>query len=779
MASGVSRKKKLASGLRKGQMLVRKLNETLNSQLPTFRFTQRHRMIERHFNVPFVAALALREKQIQQNYRPVIAVHKWFARRPGTLFRALILSEFSGQSVIENFYNSHYLPDVRVFDPFMGGGTTMMEANRVGCSVVGADINPMAWWIVRQELLDLDIDAYLKTAEQLRVHLDAEVGHLYRTKCGNCDSDGARVKYFLWVKTAHCGGCGRNTDLFPNFLVSEDVRHTANVFVCGHCGELFETANRKEPGACPHCHRALPLEHTAKRNKSNCQHCDGPVSYPDNSVPEHRLYAIEYHCDVCAGRADGRKGRLFKKAGPEELAKFKDAAERLQKMRPKFIPEDAIPAGDETERLHRWGYHHYRDLFNARQLLSLELSCRWIDAVKDERIREALATNLSDLLRYQNMLCRYDTMALKSLDVFSVHGFPVGLIQCESNLLGIVGHRGAPVGSGGWLNIVEKFAKAKRYCAQPFEIRHEGSRKVEVPIKGEWIGSFRNGKHPPEQREIKLLCDDSSSTKLNGAKFDAVFTDPPYFGNVQYAELMDFCYVWLRKLLGDSIPEFRKPSTRHQNELTGNVNMGRGLDHFTEGISRTILHAVMKLKPGSPLAFTYHHNQLEAYIPLAVAILDAGLVCSASLPCPAEMGASIHINGTDSSVVDTVLVCRSTGSFPRHWLAQDAAGVAEIVRRDIESLAEAGLAATKGDIRCICFGHLTRLAIWNLRKTWNAKRPVTERRNEISRWFTNFGGVSAVLAALDGFFSRARRDQSWKRESTLKETMEREDEISF
>ena len=242
---------------------------------------------------------------------------------------------------------------------------------------------------------------------------------------------------------------------------------------------------------------------------------------------------------------------------------------------------------------------------------------------------------------------------------------------------------------------------------------------------------------------------------------------------------MDFCYVWLRKLLGGSIPEFQKPSTRHQNELTGNVNMGRGLDHFTEGVSKTIQHAVMKLKSGSPLAFTYHHNQLEAYIPLAVAILDAGLVCSASLPCPAEMGASIHINGTGSSVVDTVLVCRSTGSFPRRWLAQDAAGVAEIVQRDIESLEEAGLSATKGDIRCICFGHLTRLAIWNLRKTWNTKRPVTERRNEISRWFTNFGGVSAVLAALDESFSRARRNQSWKSENMLKEAVGHENEISF
>lgn len=736
-------------------------------------------MIERHFNVPFVAALALREKQIQQNYRPVIAVHKWFARRPGALFRALILSEFSGQPVNESYYQSHHLPDLRIFDPFMGGGTTMMEANRVGCSVIGADINPMAWWIVRQELLDLDVDAYLKTAQRLRAHLETEIGHLYRTKCMKCDSNEARVKYFLWVKTAHCGSCDRETDLFPNFLLSVDVRHPANVFVCGNCGELFEAANRKTPGPCPHCHQPLPLEYTAGRNRSKCNHCDGSITYPGNTLPKHRLYAVEYHCDDCAARANGRKGRLFKKAGPQELAKFAHATEQLRMMRPKFIPEDAIPEGDETERLHRWGYHHYRELFNARQLLGLELSCRWIAAVKDERIRESLATNLSDLLRYQNMLCRYDTMALKSLDVFSVHGFPVGLIQCESNLFGIAGRNGGPVGSGGWLNIVEKFAKAKRYCIQPFEIRHEGSRRVEVPMRGEWIGSIRNDKHPKEQREIRLLCNDSSSTKLEGARFDAVFTDPPYFGNVQYAELMDFCYVWLRKLVGDSTPEFRNASTRHQNELTGNVNMGRGLDHFTEGISRTIQHAVLKLKPGSPLAFTYHHNQLEAYIPLAVAILDAKLVCSASLPCPAEMGASIHINGTGSSIVDTVLVCRSTGTFPRRWLAQDAAGVAEIVRRDIESLAEAGLTATQGDIRCVCFGHLTRLAIWNLRGTWDSKRSVAERMNLIDQWFTKFGGIGAVLAALEETFSKARQEQSWMHESVMREAVGREYEISF
>ena len=78
--------------------------------------------IEHGFDVPFVAALALKEKQIQQNYRPIIAVHKWFARRPGTLFRALALAEFSNRPLADAFFRSNDFPNVKVADPFMGGG---------------------------------------------------------------------------------------------------------------------------------------------------------------------------------------------------------------------------------------------------------------------------------------------------------------------------------------------------------------------------------------------------------------------------------------------------------------------------------------------------------------------------------------------------------------------------------------------------------------------------------------------------------------------------------
>ncbi len=113
------------------------------------------------------------------------------------------------------------------------------------------------------------------------------------------------------------------------------------------------------------------------------------------------------------------------------------------------------------------------------------------------------------------------------------------------------------------------------YCQQPFEFRQLGNRKVQVPIDGEWIGDRRNGAGQAETKQVRLERADATAVSFDGMKFDAIFTDPPYFRNVQYAELMDFCYVWLRGLTRANHPEFAPLTTRHANELTGNDNMGR------------------------------------------------------------------------------------------------------------------------------------------------------------------------------------------------------------
>jgi len=701
-------------------------------------------MIEKDFDIPFIADLALREKQIQQNYRPIIAVHKWFARRPGTLFRGLLLSEFSEKPLRDVFYMANNLSGRHVADPFMGGGTPILEANRLGCNVIGFDINPMSYWIVKQEIEHLNLDDYSEAAELLRSSLEKEIGHFYRTQCTFCGSHNAHVKYFLWVKAMPCSKCCKDIDLFPGYLLSADSRHPKNVFVCPVCGELNETGDRKKPGRCIHCAFELTTDGPAKRSRCKCPECGTDNHFPkaDLGAPTHRLFAMEYHCPKCK---PSHAGRFFKKPDDQDIAKIKEITKRWSRMRPKYVPDAEIPSGDETNRLHRWGYTHYREMFNDRQLLGLELSARIIADIHNDRVRNALATNLSDLLRYQNMLCRYDTRALKSLDIFSVHGFPVGLIQCESNFLGIMEPgRTICVGSGGWANIIEKFKKAKSYCDLPFEVRYQGRTKKIIPIKGEWIGDHFNGGDSEPTRVVDISCQDAASSKLPDAILDGVFTDPPYFGNIQYAELMDFCYVWLRKLAGQNSHAFKRDSTRTPDELTGNVDMGRGLDHFTQGISAVFQKMSKALKPGAPLAFTYHHNTIEAYYPVAVAILDAGLTCSASLPCPAEMGASIHINGTGSSIIDTVFVCRTTGVMQRKWIADSPHELALIAEKDLNHLRAGNVKPTRGDIRCVTYGHLIRLAIWSLRLNWNRNEPTTSRIAKVADWLQCFGGWAEV-----------------------------------
>ena len=708
--------------------------------------------IETHFDTRFVAGMALREKQIQQNYRPIIAVHKWFARRPGTLFRALTLSEFGDAPLADLYFVPNNFRGRAIADPFMGGGTPLIEANRVGCDVTGFDINPMAAWVVREEIEQLDIKAYQEEAKRLITLLRTELKDLYTTDCPLYGDKNVPVKYFLWVKVIDCGTCAEPIDLFPGYLIAEDSRHPKNVFVCSRCGDLNEVTNRKRPGSCKTCAHPLTIEGTAKRGRCSCPRCghDNLFPQPKLGPPKHRLFAIEYYNP---NRKAEHKGRFFKKPDEHDLRRVQLAEQRLAQIRPSFVPVRPIPPGDETGRLHRWGYKRYSEMFNARQLYGLELSCRNIATISDARIRHALATNLSDLLRYQNMLCRYDTWALKSLDIFSVHGFPVGLVQCESNLLGITNGHGSDVvlsgwnnnvGSGGWTNIVDKYVRAKRYCDHPFEVKRDGGRNVLVPINGEWIGEKLNGS---SVRSVSIRCADATSVKLAPSSLDAVFTDPPYFGNVQYGELMDFCYAWLQRLVGHDHEGFDRRSTRAPEELTANETQARGLIHFTEGLAKVYKRMADALKPGAPLVFTYHHNRLEVYHAAGVAILDSGLTCSASLACPGEMVGSIHIHGTGSSIVDTVFVCRSTGRMPKRWVFRSANELQKMVSEELVLLQQAGLRPSAGDIRCIVFGHLTRMAVWVLRKEWDSTRQTKDKLAAIAEAMWSFGDPEQIATS--------------------------------
>lgn len=118
------------------------------------------RSIEESFPIIEINKLAIPEKNA---FKPIYQMQKWFARRASSIFRAILLASTKpvGTNIMEEFYKDHtHDPDtngVKIFDPFMGGGTTIVEASRLGCNVTGIDLNPVAWFIVKTETEAVDL----------------------------------------------------------------------------------------------------------------------------------------------------------------------------------------------------------------------------------------------------------------------------------------------------------------------------------------------------------------------------------------------------------------------------------------------------------------------------------------------------------------------------------------------------------------------------------------------------------------------------------------------
>ncbi len=119
-----------------------------------------------------------------------------------------------GRSLSNRPTGGHTISKEVIADPFMGGGTTIYEANRLGFNVVGTDINPMAFWVVKQSLAPLDLDAFSEAARAVIADVEKRVGKFYVTRCDTCGKP-APVKYFIWVKTQSCPHCQAENDLFP------------------------------------------------------------------------------------------------------------------------------------------------------------------------------------------------------------------------------------------------------------------------------------------------------------------------------------------------------------------------------------------------------------------------------------------------------------------------------------------------------------------------------------------------------------------------------------
>jgi adenine-specific DNA methylase len=667
--------------------------------------------IENRYLEGFVAKRASREKQIQQNYRPVISVHKWFARRPGSLFRALALCELVDAPLASSYERGHELNGV-CLDPFMGGGTPLLEAARLGMSVIGFDTNPMARWIVERELEDVDPDELARVGAQVAADVEKKVGDLYTTDCPGCGS-AATVRYFIWVRQHVCQDCDReHTLLADTEIVSTKLgRHPREAHVCPHCHSLSEHEPGRRPKRCRSCRLAFDDGLIPGKSLLSCE-CGSVFRIPPFGTieePRLKLVAVEYHCATCA-TSKGSTRHSYKQPDAGDLERLLRAGKLAAKTDSPFWPDELIPQGVETAGLMRWGYIRWRDLFNERQLYGLALLAERIDREREGPVKRALQTIFSDTLRYQNMLCRYDRQALKPADVFAVHGFPVPRVVCEAALLGV-----RRVGSGGFRHGLAKYVRAKRWCRGPYEKTNSGKSRPTAPerIASTLVTSPARAASTARGAYLKrgsLMLDE-----LAEASVDLVLTDPPYYANVQYGELMDFCYVWLRRL-APTTPYFQRSSTKTSDDAVGSGGDDAvDIVEFTGRLSTVFEAATRALKPGAPFCFTYHHNELDAYAPLVVACLNAGLLPTAVYACPSEMRSSTHIHQRNAATVDTLFVLRKP---PVSVVGSDDHFGDDGLRKHLAALRRAGLRPTGADHECLRSGQLAARAMLELAAGW-------------------------------------------------------------
>ena len=138
------------------------------------------KLIEETFPIREISELAIPERS---SYKPIYQISKWFARRASSTFRAILLGSIlpSSADLMKNFYNEHNFSDFTVIDPFMGGGTTIIEGLRLGLNCIGVDINPVAWFITKTEAELVDLGELEKWIMDCEDKIKAQIKKWYLT----------------------------------------------------------------------------------------------------------------------------------------------------------------------------------------------------------------------------------------------------------------------------------------------------------------------------------------------------------------------------------------------------------------------------------------------------------------------------------------------------------------------------------------------------------------------------------------------------------------------
>ena len=665
-----------------------------------------------------------REKSIRKGHPSTL--HLWWARRPLATARAVLFSqlvddpseryeefleaargagetdpESAAERAVEaerrrlftlitrmvnwdNIGDEHLMCEVReeirrstgeeppaVLDPFAGGGSIPLEAQRLGLEAHASDLNPVAV-LINKALIEIpprfagrapvfpgaddgtrswpgahglaeDVRRY---GEWMREEAWRRIGHLY-PRAQLPDGSTATVIAWIWARTVTCPNpaCGIEAPLVRSWWLGKKKGKEAYI-VPRVVGDHVEYSVGHDPKRAPTKQDDGTI---SGRRGAVCVSCRSAISmdYIKNEGNKS-LMGVQ----ACAVVAEGRRSRIY--LPPNDVNVGSTRIER-----PVGVPSQRLPNDPRNFWTVAYGLDTFEKLFTARQLTALTTFSDLVSEAREQVLRDTLAGGMSEGERleaggagaaaYADAVATYLGFAVSRLTDYS-SALNTWANNPQMEILRNVFARQA-------LPMAWDFAEGNPFASS------SGSLSIMVKAISEAVS------RAPANVTSCVLQADAASRDYRDA---VVSTDPPYYDNIGYSDLSDFFYVWLRRSLKDVHPSlFSTMLVPKAEELVANPYRHSGKDgakkFFEDGFRAVFANARRNANPDYPMTVYYAFKQTETstegrtstgWSTILEGMIRSGWTITATWPMRSERGGRMTSVGTNALASSIVLVLR-------------------------------------------------------------------------------------------------------------------------
>lgn len=670
------------------------------------------KLIEVAIPLEAINAASAREKSIRHGHPSTL--HLWWARRPLAACRAVLFAQLVDDpsslpeqfptpelqdaerkrlfAIIEdlvkweNSTNEEVLERARteirrscdgvlppVYDPFSGGGSIPLEAQRLGLPAYGSDLNPVAVMIGKAmieippkfkdqrpihpgvkdrnhyrnaEGLAEDVKFY---GEWIREKAWARIGHLYPQvdlpkKMGGGK---ATIVAWIWARTIPSPNpafADISVPLVRSFELSTKKGGRAWVEpIVENGGYRFEVRSEAFGD------KGEPTAGTVTRQGAICliSKAAMPFKYIRDMAKNGKMSQT-----LMAVVADGPKGRLY--LSPD-LVQTEVALGAYSESR----PETVISHWPGRTNVVEYGMTKFGDLFTERQLISLNTFSDLVVEARKEIQVNALACGLEDDLlplrdgglgafAYAEAVAVYLGLAVSK--IADTQNALVSWKPSMNQVIHLFTRQSIPM--------LWDFAEPNFFSrsAGDFNVTLNNINRVLPNLRGASLGDI-------SQKDAQ------TAHSFGGA---VICTDPPYYDNISYADISDFFYCWMRKTLNTSYPDlFSVLATPKSDELVASPYRHDGKENaeafFLNGMRLAIANMVNESTLGFPAAIFYAFKQSEieqegisstGWATFLQAVIEAGFAVVGTWPMRTEMANRMIASGSNALANSVVLVCR-------------------------------------------------------------------------------------------------------------------------